>query len=170
LSAWLLTGCQMFGPPPYAPPTNVDARDAVIAGIRADLIDAPPPALEEVEITRTTVNVPMAMFKQTGNMLEHQAELQDRLSAPREIDSLRAVQIGDCRWQAVDPGDIKPYGRERVKGKVDRGYLCAYDIYHETEKGGRVRAHARGYFYKDGNRFLHAGIEMSKFERASALP
>ncbi|HYI48849.1 MAG TPA: hypothetical protein VEX35_10335 [Allosphingosinicella sp.] len=170
ISGLIVAGCQS-SPPPYAAPTN---REALIAMADSARVDAgqPVPAAPTTAITRTTIDAPGTMARNTGNVMLQAQDIESRRTGLQNAQMRRVVHLGACEWQAVDPGKVLRRSRERIEGRIDHAYHCPYRQFFATPSRGPVRSDGAGYFYREGDRFLHADIRdlPSNSERIDALP
>jgi hypothetical protein len=151
--------------PAYAPPTNDEAKSAVIAGIHADLIDGPIHNKMPDNPAVGPGDDPISGMKKVGGSMASLSELNDRADAQSDIDSLLKIEIGVCDWGSVDPDNLQAYGKERlIQGKISEAYTCTYEMYSDTSTRGQVSAKGRGYFYKASGGYFHADIERSSWE------
>ena len=164
LAALLVTACA--SEPAFAPPTEDEARAAYIRAIRADLIDTPAQRTPAESSAIIPGDTPAEAGRKAGGVLSSEAERNDRAMAQRNIESLGRITLGECEWAAIDPDDIRPYGRERVEG-VAQGYRCEYEVFHNTEQRGLVSARGTGYFFHRDGSYDFGQIEQATFERAA---
>lgn len=170
ISGLIVAGCQS-SPPPYAAPTNREALTAMADSARVDA-GQPVPAAPTTAITRTTIDAPGAMARNTGNIMLQAQEIESRRTALRNAQIRRVVHLGACEWQAVDPDKVLRSSRERIEGRIEYAYHCPYQQFSLTPTYGPVRSEGAGYFYKEGDRFLQADIRdlPSNWQRIDALP
>jgi hypothetical protein len=161
-----LAGCG--ADPAYPPPVDIEARAAYIRAIRADLIESPPRHTVEGPTNLAPGDTPGAAGRKVGSVWLTEGERNARLDAQRRIASLMRIVVGECSWGSVDPDDVRPTGRDRVEGKVDAGYSCEYEVFHNTATRGQVSAKGRGFFFQRDGSFDFAGSEEGTFESARA--
>lgn len=162
LPALFLAGCG--SDPAYPPPTDAEARAAYARSIQADLIDSPPRHTAEGVSGPQPGDTPTEAGRKVGTIMLSESERSARLDAPRLLASLDKVTVGNCSWGSIDPDDIKPHGRARVEGKVEDGYTCEYEVFHDTETRGPVSAKGTAYFFHRDGSYDFAGVEVDSFE------
>jgi hypothetical protein len=149
--------------PTYPPPTNAEAKAAYVRAIRADLIEAPPKYTVEGPANLEAGDSPNEAGRKVGSVLLAESERSARLEARKSIASLTKVTVGECTWGSIEPDDIKPHGRDRVEGKVEDGYSCAYEVFHNTDTRGPVSASGTGFFFHRDGSYDFAGSEEGSF-------
>lgn len=170
IAGLILGGCQS-SPPPYAAPTNREALAAMADSARVDA-GQPVPPTTATAITRHTIDAPGTMARNTGNIMLQAQDIESRRTSLQNAQMRRVVHLGACEWRAVDPDKVLRRSRERIEGRIDHAYRCPYRQFFATPSRGPVRSDGAGYFYREGDRFLHADIRdlPSSSERIDALP
>jgi hypothetical protein len=168
LAALLLAGCGAASKPTHPAPTEEEATLAYAHAISADWIDSPPPEPPEGPTAVAPGDTPGEAGRKVGSTMAYASDMETRAMAPGLIESLRKVTVGDCEWTAVDAAKVKAYSAHRVEAEATDGYLCAYEVFHDTKARGLVSAKGSGYFYRHEESWDFAQIDQANFEPAAS--
>ena len=164
LALLLVTACT--SEPSYPPPTPDEARAAYVGAIRADWIDSPPPQPPQGPTAIVPGDTPASAGRKAASVLDYESDMNSRAIARTSLESFAKLALGTCEWTSIDASDVKLPARDRVEGVADHGYLCAYEVSHDTATRGRVSAKGSGYFFHHEGSYDFAKIEEANFEPA----
>ncbi|HEY0104051.1 MAG TPA: hypothetical protein VGB60_11360 [Brevundimonas sp.] len=167
-AAITLAGCGGAPPPDYGPPTDAQAFAAEAASVALDVAE-PLPVRKNEPITSGAIDVPGAMARNTGNVLQDASDAATRQSLKEGLRSLRKVVVRTCEWGSVKAKDVESFSRARLS-EVEHAYLCEVDRYSDPPRRGPVKSTATGYYYMDGGGFLHGDVDSTTWEDVDAIP
>ena len=158
----LVTACT--SEPTYPPPTADEARAAYVGAIRADWVESPPPQPPQGPTAIVPGDTPGSAGRKAATVLDYESDMNSRAIARGQLQSFAKLVLGECEWTGIDPSDVDLPARDRVEGIADDGYLCGYEVFHDTASRGRVSAKGSGYFFHHEGSYDFARIEEANFE------